>query len=73
MRHISRVTLALECGVETVFFEPRAVRAVAAIRLSLDEAADPGRGIGVQRVAEMTVERRHGADRIPNQIKVVHV
>ena len=73
MRHISRVTLALECGVETVFLEPRAVCAVAAIRPCLDQPADPGCGVGMQRVAEMTVQRRHGADRVPNQIKVLHV
>ena len=73
MRHVSGVTLALECRVEPVFLEARAVRAVAAVRLCLDKAADPGRGIGEQRVAEMLVQRRDGVDRVPDQIQVMNV
>ena len=73
MRHISRVALTLERGVETIFFEPRAGRAVAAIRLRLDEAADSVRGIGVQRVTEMAVKRCYGTHRVANQIKVLDV
>src|SRR5271166_5095016 len=73
MRHVSCVTLSLECGIETVFLEAGAVCAVAAIGLCLDQAADPGRGVGVQRFAEMLVERRHGADGVPDQIQVMHM
>ena len=73
MCHVPRVTFAFECGVETVIFQPRAVCAVASVWLRLDQAADPVGSLWTQRLAKMFVERRHGSDRVCDQIEVMNV
>src|SRR6516162_99562 len=71
MRHVSGVPFALERSIEAVLLEARAMRSVAPVWLCLDQTADTGCCVGIESTAKMSVESRHGAYRIADQIQVM--